>query len=408
MLNTNLAIFVCDAKISPLSSLLHNLKSRACARVIRNGTHTNAHQRDGNNCTIVVPSGIATLRRRGGRCHRARVSRGSSFVLLCVSKNRCFSFLPLGWHALLLTNRTRARRNHQSITRVYLSLSLNCDQIVQTLSRDKSLDAFRIEYEKLYRTLKHSHEQEKKLEKKCKSLSEECRQLTAKEERLRVHSREDETQIEALKAELESAWRQVDEASDLEMAGKEQIAKLRVEIAELTRRCEMAENGEEEEDTEDDVSREFIGEQQNITRPGAKKRCGETGGEYSQNLDDGYFGSFSTATNASTVSGDIVRRLQREKDSLQLERDDKVDEIVQLRQEISQQRERARAAETKKLDLECECTKLKDIARLKRLEAEKSDTKRERLERELMHAKSMVESKQGEISRMKAQAANLE
>jgi len=35
--------------------------------------------------------------------------------------------------------------------------------------------------------------------------------LTAKEERLRVHSREDETQIEALKAELESAWRQVHE-----------------------------------------------------------------------------------------------------------------------------------------------------------------------------------------------------
>ena len=30
------------------------------------------------------------------------------------------------------------------------------------------------------------------------------------------------------------------------------------------------------------------------------------------------------------------------------------------------------------------------------------------IRKELMHAKSMVESKQGEISRMKAQAANLE
>ena len=135
MLNTNLAIFVCDAKISPLSSLLHNLKSRACARVIRNGTHTNAHQRDGNNCTIVVPSGIATLRRRRRRCHRARVSRGSSFVLFCVSKNRCFSFLPLGWHALLLTNRTRARRNHQSITRVCLSLSLSLLIVIRSCKR---------------------------------------------------------------------------------------------------------------------------------------------------------------------------------------------------------------------------------------------------------------------------------
>ena len=139
LLNTNLAIFVCDAKISPLFSLLHNLKSRACARVIRNGTHTAAHQRDGNNCTIVVPSGIATLRRRRRRCHRARVSRGSSFVLFCVSKNRCFSFLPLGyWHALLLTNRTRARRNHQSITRVYLSLSLSLSLLIVIRSCKRS------------------------------------------------------------------------------------------------------------------------------------------------------------------------------------------------------------------------------------------------------------------------------
>ena len=271
---------------------------------------------------------------------------------------------------------------------------------MQTLSRDKSLDAFRVEYEKLYRTLKHSHEQEKKLEKKCKSLSEECRQLTAKGERLRMHSREDETQIETLKAELESAWRQADDASDLEMAGKEQIAKLRVEIAELTRRCEMAENGEEEENEEES----FDGCERNHSRRRRGHRQEDDEDDDADETDDYFGGRFST----TKVSGDIVRRLQREKESLQLERDEKVDEVVQLRQDISQQRERARTAETKKLDLECECAKLKDIARAKGLEAEKSDTKRERLERELMHAKSMIESKQGEISRMKAQAVNLE
>ena len=82
-----------------------------------------------------------------------------------------------------------------------------------------------------------------------------------------MHSREDETQIETLKAELESAWRQADDASDLEMAGKEQIAKLRVEIAELTRRCEMAENGEEEEE-----EKKFRGcGEQNVTRPGSQE-----------------------------------------------------------------------------------------------------------------------------------------
>lgn len=203
---------------------------------------------------------------------------------------------------------------------------------MQTLSRDKSLDAFRVEYEKLYRTLKHSHEQEKKLEKKCKSLSEECRQLTAKGERLRMHSREDETQIETLKAELESAWRQADDASDLEMAGKEQIAKLRVEIAELTRRCEMAENGEEEDNDEESFDREKNHSRRRRRRGHRQEDDEDDDADDADETDDYFGGRFST----TKVSGDIVRRLQREKESLQLERDEKVDEVVQLRQDISQ------------------------------------------------------------------------
>merc|ERR1712091_802402 len=127
------------------------------------------------------------------------------------------------------------------------------------------------------------------------------------------------------------------------MAGKEQIAKLRVEIAELTRRCETAENGEEEENEEES----FDGCERNHSRRRRGHRQEDDEDDDADETDDYFGGRFST----TKVSGDIVRRLQREKESLQLERDEKVDEVVQLRQDISQQRERARTAETKKLDL---------------------------------------------------------
>ena len=45
LLNTNLAIFVCDAKISPLSSLLHNknrARALALSETVRTQTRTNA------------------------------------------------------------------------------------------------------------------------------------------------------------------------------------------------------------------------------------------------------------------------------------------------------------------------------------------------------------------------------
>ena len=235
---------------------------------------------------------------------------------------------------------------------------------MQTLARDKSLDAFRVEYEKLFRTVKHSHEVEKRLQKKLKMLNDECRQLTQKQENLLTAALEDETQIETLKAELESAWRQVDDASDLEMSGKEKIAKLQVEIAELTRRCDAAENGEDRDDVDGDDDNE--GDNNNNNNNNNKNKYEE----------DGQYLNFSgSGGNSNKVSGYIVRRLQRDKETLQLERDEKVDEVVQLRQEISQQRERARTAETKKLDLECECAKLKDIANVKKSEAEKLDSK---------------------------------
>ena len=57
---------------------------------------------------------------------------------------------------------------------------MNCNilinlKVLNELSTDPALEAFRLEYEKLHRTLKISHENEVKLLTKCKDLNNDIR-----------------------------------------------------------------------------------------------------------------------------------------------------------------------------------------------------------------------------------------
>jgi formyltetrahydrofolate hydrolase len=52
-------------------------------------------------------------------------------------------------------------------------LEVQFQEVLQELVGDKSLEHFRIEYEKLHRALKKSHESEKRLVKKLRELNQE-------------------------------------------------------------------------------------------------------------------------------------------------------------------------------------------------------------------------------------------
>ena len=53
------------------------------------------------------------------------------------------------------------------------ALEKDFQEVLQELIGDKSLEHFRLEYEKLHRALKKSHESEKRLIKKCRELNAE-------------------------------------------------------------------------------------------------------------------------------------------------------------------------------------------------------------------------------------------
>ena len=51
-------------------------------------------------------------------------------------------------------------------------LEIDFKKILEEMVGEKSMDRFRSEYERLYRALKTSHENEKRLFKRCKDMNE--------------------------------------------------------------------------------------------------------------------------------------------------------------------------------------------------------------------------------------------
>lgn len=68
---------------------------------------------------------------------------------------------------------------------------------------DKSLERFRVEYDKLHSALRKSHESEKRLIKKCRELNQEIVANAAKVQTALKLSQEDQGTIGSLKREID-------------------------------------------------------------------------------------------------------------------------------------------------------------------------------------------------------------
>merc|ERR1712093_840298 len=97
---------------------------------------------------------------------------------------------------------------------------------------DKSLEHFRLEYEKLHRALKKSHESEKRLIKKCRELNAEIVSNAVKVRTALKLSQEDQATITALKKEIERAWKMVEASHEKEnvTSKKKQMRAMQTEL----------------------------------------------------------------------------------------------------------------------------------------------------------------------------------
>jgi chromosome segregation ATPase len=104
---------------------------------------------------------------------------------------------------------------------------------------DRSLEKFKVEYEKLHKALIKSHESEKRLMQKCRELNAELVANSAKVQTALKLGQEDQNTIASLRKELEKAWKISDSSIEKEQSAKEAIQSLKQEIANLTKLVEQ-------------------------------------------------------------------------------------------------------------------------------------------------------------------------
>eukprot|EP00884_Botryococcus_braunii_P003023 jgi/Botrbrau1/12721/Bobra.67_1s0084.1 len=112
-------------------------------------------------------------------------------------------------------------------------------EVLHELVGDKSLERFCVEYEKVFQALCwHGSDTEKRLAKKCRELNAEIVANAAKVAAALQLSEEDQAAVNAMKKEVEKAWKLVDAAHEKDARQKEVIAGLKQEVGNLTRLVE--------------------------------------------------------------------------------------------------------------------------------------------------------------------------
>ncbi|XP_065699778.1 cilia- and flagella-associated protein 58 [Patagioenas fasciata] len=217
--------------------------------------------------------------------------------------------------------------------------------VINLLKGDKTLEKFRIEYEKLHAVMKKSHENEKRLMEKCRELNAELVVNSSKVAALTKLTKDDQETISSMKTEIEKAWKMVDAASEKEEKAKETIDSLQKEITHLTHLVEQG-------------SGMSMGQESNIQ--------------------------------------DLVRL----KDEIAKERDQLLSEVVKLRQSLTQATEQQQEAERAKNEADESLMQLQLEMQLRQNEVSREARKKEKMEKELKSLQDEIGKKQTEIKNL--------
>ncbi|XP_025973223.2 cilia- and flagella-associated protein 58 [Dromaius novaehollandiae] len=222
------------------------------------------------------------------------------------------------------------------------ALEKDFQEVIELLKGDKTLEKFRIEYEKLHAVMKKSHENEKRLMEKCRELNAELVVNSSKVAALTKLSKDDRVSISSMKREIEKAWKMVDAAYEKEQKAKETILSLREEIARLTKLVEQG--------SELSLSQEYN-----------------------------------------------VRDLLKFKEDITKERDQLLSEVVKLRESLTQATEQQQDTERAKTEADQSIMQLQQEIQLRQNEATREARKKEKMEKELKNLLAEMDNKQAEI-----------
>ncbi|TNJ27220.1 Coiled-coil protein [Giardia muris] len=278
----------------------------------------------------------------------------------------------------------------------FAAIERDFHEVLAELVSDSSLDLFRTEYEKLHTALRKSHENEKMLVQRVRELAQ---QLSVNNQKIRTAlrlSKEDQSTISALKAEIDKAWKIVDLAREKEGLQTEQIDKLRAEVQSLRGMIDTTAAGgnigvPEEQNLEDLVRAKALLQQEYETRG---KRIAVLREELDQHLDR-------------------IKQLESEKVSSELRVRALKEQVAQHRSEAARELQRREHLDRELASLRLKCENLEkdtlakeqDIGQLK-VEVQKAESKCEQEHGELQKTRLMMSSLQDKMQKLRADLAD--
>ncbi|GET93602.1 hypothetical protein, conserved [Leishmania tarentolae] len=116
---------------------------------------------------------------------------------------------------------------------LFKALERDFEEVMCALEGEESLGHFRLEYDKLFRALKKTRNSENDIAAQCQQLTQELLSNAAKMQAAVKLAQGDHSTIEALKKEIEKAWRTVDVANEKDQRAQEMVKTLKQEIQSL-------------------------------------------------------------------------------------------------------------------------------------------------------------------------------
>lgn len=219
--------------------------------------------------------------------------------------------------------------------------------VLQELAGDKTLERFRFEYEKLHKTLRTSHETEKRLIKRCKEINSDIAANVVKVQVALKLSQDDTHAMTQIKQDVDRTWKLVDQTREKEEELKKRRTELKQEVADLTRRIE-------------------------------------------------------TDDTAPVHQQDLLNRLAREKDLVLAEKSSKVEKLKELRDKNTDLMKRKNDLEDAKQQLITDIHTLKEGISQANSEASQEETRKKETEKQLEELKRAYEKTQEEIKKKEA------
>ncbi|OMJ91271.1 hypothetical protein SteCoe_6252 [Stentor coeruleus] len=256
----------------------------------------------------------------------------------------------------------------------YEALERDFNLMLQEMQGDQTLEKFRQDYEKLHRTLKRSHEIEKRLIKKCKDLNRDI-QVNARnvQEALKM-AQKDSDEIKKLKNEVEQAWKLVDHHNEMEQRSKQTIQNLKQELHKLGKIVEQGAGIAVDQKT---TINDLLQEKQNLLKEREAQHA-----------------TYAKLQADNAIQSEKQLKLETEVTHLESEKKN-IKEIIANSKSNTDREERRR----KRLESELE------QAKKKRIELEEEDQKRQKINEDCLND---LENKKQDLTKLNGTLKDLE